>query len=238
MHAGCLSRRGDMCERLWPRTPTCDALGALRKNGVCVAATSARDRVPPHTDPQRAGRHDQRWASRSAVRVCAIVGLRFSFKFLSCFVFRLNVARKLESEREDSIDQNLDMAKERRGFGAVEGEQQPLLGHIQNLRESSGDSSVHDDSPVASKSNFLGRVADLSAQSERAEPAKSSFFGSVFLVVNASIGAGLLAFPFAFQQAGGVAGAIVLQLVSVIGQAIAGRLGNRSYTRYTGGLSR
>ena len=43
----------------------------------------------------------------------------------------------------------------------------------------------------------------------------SSWFASVFLVVNAALGAGLLNFPQAYQQAGGVLTAIVIQAVRI-----------------------
>lgn len=42
----------------------------------------------------------------------------------------------------------------------------------------------------------------------------SSWFSSVFLVVNAALGAGLLNFPDAYQQAGGVLIAVLIQAVS------------------------
>ncbi|KAL5022055.1 hypothetical protein ScPMuIL_001210 [Solemya velum] len=54
----------------------------------------------------------------------------------------------------------------------------------------------------------------------KAKVAGSSWYASVFLVVNAALGAGLLNFPDAYRQAGGVAVAIIIQaifLVFVIG---------------------
>ena len=41
----------------------------------------------------------------------------------------------------------------------------------------------------------------------------SSLFGATFIVVNASLGAGLLAFPFAFYSAGGVAPSMAVMVV-------------------------
>ena len=46
-------------------------------------------------------------------------------------------------------------------------------------------------------------------------PGKTSPFGAVFIIVNASLGAGLLAFPVAFQWAGGVLQALLAMSVSV-----------------------
>ncbi|XP_043937228.1 putative sodium-coupled neutral amino acid transporter 7 [Protopterus annectens] len=43
-----------------------------------------------------------------------------------------------------------------------------------------------------------------------------SFFGAVFIVVNAALGAGLLNFPAAFNMAGGIAAAVALQMFLVI----------------------
>ena len=45
-------------------------------------------------------------------------------------------------------------------------------------------------------------------------PGNSSFFGAVFIVINAALGAGLLTFPFAFNSAGGVVEGISIELVS------------------------
>lgn len=44
----------------------------------------------------------------------------------------------------------------------------------------------------------------------------SSWFASVFLVVNAALGAGLLNFPQAYQQAGGVVTAILIQAIFLV----------------------
>lgn len=43
----------------------------------------------------------------------------------------------------------------------------------------------------------------------------SSPVGAVFIVVNAALGAGLLAFPQAFYNAGGVPYGVIIELVSV-----------------------
>ena len=44
----------------------------------------------------------------------------------------------------------------------------------------------------------------------------SSAFGAVFIVVNAALGAGLLALPQAFYSAGGVAYGLLIELVSSV----------------------
>lgn len=46
----------------------------------------------------------------------------------------------------------------------------------------------------------------------------SSWYASVFLVVNAALGAGLLNFPDSYRQAGGVMIAVVIQAVSILHQ--------------------
>ena len=51
----------------------------------------------------------------------------------------------------------------------------------------------------------------------RLEPGKSSAFGAIFIVINAALGAGLLAFPYAFYAAGGVAAGIGIELVHEYG---------------------
>ena len=45
-------------------------------------------------------------------------------------------------------------------------------------------------------------------------PRGTSWFMSAFLVVNAALGAGLLNFPIAYHQAGGVATAVGIQMVN------------------------
>ena len=42
---------------------------------------------------------------------------------------------------------------------------------------------------------------------------KTSIFWAIFLVVNAALGAGLLAFPLAFYMSGGVMLGVILELV-------------------------
>ncbi|GFR96736.1 sodium-coupled neutral amino acid transporter [Elysia marginata] len=50
----------------------------------------------------------------------------------------------------------------------------------------------------------------------KAPPSGSGWFGSAFLVVNAALGAGLLNFPLAYHQAGGVLMAIVMQSIFLV----------------------
>lgn len=54
----------------------------------------------------------------------------------------------------------------------------------------------------------------------RLPPGKSSLFGATFIVVNAALGAGLLAFPFAFQAAGGILPAVAITAVSSLPLAL------------------
>lgn len=51
-------------------------------------------------------------------------------------------------------------------------------------------------------------------QRNRLPQGSSSLFGAAFIVVNASLGAGLLAFPFAFYSAGGAAPSMAVMVVS------------------------
>lgn len=51
---------------------------------------------------------------------------------------------------------------------------------------------------------------------------KSKAYGAVFIVVNAAMGAGLLAFPYAYSLTGGWQFGILVQLVSSIHLAIIG----------------
>lgn len=47
------------------------------------------------------------------------------------------------------------------------------------------------------------------------ESSGTSWYASVFLVINAALGAGLLEFPYSFSQSGGVAAALIVQAVSI-----------------------
>jgi sodium-coupled neutral amino acid transporter 7/8 len=42
----------------------------------------------------------------------------------------------------------------------------------------------------------------------------TTWYASIFLVINAALGAGLLEFPYAFSQSGGITTALVVQTVS------------------------
>ena len=39
----------------------------------------------------------------------------------------------------------------------------------------------------------------------------TTWYASVFIVINAALGAGLLEFPYAFSQSGGIAAALIVQ---------------------------
>ena len=43
----------------------------------------------------------------------------------------------------------------------------------------------------------------------------TTWYASVFIVINAALGAGLLEFPYAFSQSGGIAAALIVQAVSM-----------------------
>ena len=45
---------------------------------------------------------------------------------------------------------------------------------------------------------------------------KTSPWGAIFIIINAALGAGLLAFPVAFYSAGGILPALLVMMVSVI----------------------
>jgi len=46
------------------------------------------------------------------------------------------------------------------------------------------------------------------------ESGGTSWYASVFMVINAALGAGLLEFPYSFSKSGGVTAALVVQAVS------------------------
>ena len=67
--------------------------------------------------------------------------------------------------------------------------------------------------PSGASSGAINEEAHYSSRDSERQAPTTGFFGSTFLVINASIGAGLLAFPYAFMQAG-IVPAILMQLVS------------------------
>ncbi|XP_034940003.1 putative sodium-coupled neutral amino acid transporter 7 [Chelonus insularis] len=50
----------------------------------------------------------------------------------------------------------------------------------------------------------------------RSNPGGTNTIGTIFLIINATLGAGLLNFPLAFDQSGGVASAIIVQLIFLV----------------------
>ncbi|XP_065312404.1 sodium-coupled neutral amino acid transporter 7-like isoform X1 [Dermacentor albipictus] len=76
-----------------------------------------------------------------------------------------------------------------------------------NSLETQGERNVQDDSSTSSMSN--------GAKGKR-ESHGSSWVSAVFLIINAALGAGLLNFPHAFDQAGGIAVALSVQAVLLL----------------------
>lgn len=62
--------------------------------------------------------------------------------------------------------------------------------------------------------NTSGQINYSWEEMRKLPPGNSSFFGAVFIVINAALGAGLLTFPFAFNSAGGVVEGISIEFVS------------------------
>ena len=69
---------------------------------------------------------------------------------------------------------------------------------------------------------FENKEEDIEAEVEETatnvvkEQNGTSFFGTVFLIVNAALGAGLLNFPKAFDEAGGITVAIAVQVALLL----------------------
>ena len=84
---------------------------------------------------------------------------------------------------------------------------------------------MSDTSPLLFRDNLPASIQDgilesnvnsVSIQARELVQGNSTSFGAVFIVINAAMGAGLLAFPYAFFLAGGWQWGIVVQLVSNI----------------------
>lgn len=89
----------------------------------------------------------------------------------------------------------------------------PFSGEFVNETESTREERKHLLS-VQAQDEELETVGDVIVQ--RVERKGSSWWASVFLVVNAALGAGLLNFPQAYQQAGGVVIAILIQALFLV----------------------
>ncbi|XP_064467041.1 sodium-coupled neutral amino acid transporter 7-like [Ornithodoros turicata] len=64
--------------------------------------------------------------------------------------------------------------------------------------------------------SFVDQESITSSAPARREHSDSSWYAAVFLIINAALGAGLLDFPQAFDQAGGIAASLILQAVVLI----------------------
>lgn len=83
---------------------------------------------------------------------------------------------------------------------------EPIKMSIQSYDRVQDSSTASEDSPLLTKEVII-----------ISEPRRgSSWFSSVFLVVNAALGAGLLNFPDAYQQAGGVLIAVLIQAILLV----------------------
>ena len=69
---------------------------------------------------------------------------------------------------------------------------------------------------VTCKVQKEGSSSDSHSSADVLKRGKSSVVEAVFIVVNAALGAGLLAFPYAFYYAGGWVQGLAIQLVCVL----------------------
>lgn len=63
---------------------------------------------------------------------------------------------------------------------------------------------------------------------------KTSVFWAIFLVVNAALGAGLLAFPLSFYMTGGIVPGILIELVSMVLGSAPGAIQSRINLKHYG----
>ena len=83
---------------------------------------------------------------------------------------------------------------------------------IEQIDEAVTTSNNHNDDCI----NQSDQEVLLSRQSSSPPPNGTSTIGAIFLIVNAALGAGLLNFPKAFDQAGGVLTAVLVQAVLLV----------------------
>ena len=104
-------------------------------------------------------------------------------------------------------------------------EQQALLGKTENLQGHHYDSPYYsgvgmkDQPPYSSDSDTTSSVGAFKSSSVLREPSDDFYhqgipiWRAVLLVVNSALGAGILNFPQAYAQCGGIGTAIVIQMV-------------------------
>ncbi|BFZ13229.1 hypothetical protein BsWGS_16268 [Bradybaena similaris] len=85
---------------------------------------------------------------------------------------------------------------------------------VNHGRSSPGDDASDSDHDVLRP--ILGDNSSVKIEASKAQQKGTGWFSSSFLVVNAALGAGLLNFPMAYHQAGGVLIAVVIQSIFVV----------------------
>lgn len=68
-------------------------------------------------------------------------------------------------------------------------------------------------SSISDSESSIPRIIHLQEDENGPPAGKTSIFWAIFLVVNAALGAGLLAFPLSFYMTGGVVVGVVIELV-------------------------
>jgi len=69
---------------------------------------------------------------------------------------------------------------------------------------------------VSGSVSSIPRIGHLQETGSAPAAGKTSIFWAIFLVVNAALGAGLLAFPLSFYMTGGVIVGVAIELVSLL----------------------
>ena len=69
---------------------------------------------------------------------------------------------------------------------------------------------------ISGSVSSIPRITHLQETGGAPAAGKTSIFWAIFLVVNAALGAGLLAFPLSFYMTGGVIVGVAIELVRII----------------------
>ena len=77
----------------------------------------------------------------------------------------------------------------------------------------SGSTSYSSEGSFLTVGNYPAMHVQAAEVESRLPEGKTSVFMAIFLVVNAALGAGLLAFPLAFYMTGGFVSGILMELV-------------------------
>lgn len=76
-------------------------------------------------------------------------------------------------------------------------------------------------SSISDSESSIPRLVHLQNSADGLAAGKTSAFWAIFLVVNAALGAGLLAFPLSFYMTGGVVIGVIIELVRSMTEKLA-----------------